>query len=172
MARQSRIGVLPLWEQLAEYYLQTHAVMMYALLPTMQGANAQLLNRAIDEMVKYYQKKPAKLGEELRWLGILLRRANIVPLEEKRLIEERLSMYDELIENDPKMKRMRAESEARGLRDAIVSFVEARFPSLLPLARKRVARLKKPDALRSLLKSAYGASDENAMRLLLETKAA
>lgn len=43
-----------------------------------------------------------------------MRRANIVLLDEKSQIEERLSMYDEFIENDPKMKKMLAESKTRG----------------------------------------------------------
>jgi hypothetical protein len=30
------------------------------------------------------------------------------------MIEERLSMYDDLMEKDPKMRKIRAESEARG----------------------------------------------------------
>src|SRR5689334_6176520 len=41
-------------------------------------------------------------------------RADIVPLEDKQVIEERLSMYDDLIERDPKMQRIRAESRAQG----------------------------------------------------------
>src|SRR6266536_1912933 len=48
------------------------------------------------------------------WLGIVLRRAEMVSLEDQRAIEERLTMYDDLFENDPKMKRLRAEWEARG----------------------------------------------------------
>jgi hypothetical protein len=35
--------VFPLWEQKAEDYLQAHAVMMYALLPTMRRANGEVL---------------------------------------------------------------------------------------------------------------------------------
>ena len=63
----------------------------------MAGANAELLSQAIDEMVQYYKENEVTLGRELRWMGIILRRADIVPLEEKRMIEERLSMYDDLI---------------------------------------------------------------------------
>jgi hypothetical protein len=171
--------VLPLWEQKAEDYLEAYAVMMYALLPTMQGANEELLQEAIDEMVEYYRDDITKLSNELLWMGILLERTTIVSLKDKERIAARLSMYDHLLESSSKIKKIRAESEAKGrvegrvegqteeLREAIVSFVKARFPSLVPLAQKRVAQLKKPATLRSLRESVYVAPDEAAMRALL-----
>jgi hypothetical protein len=105
--------VFPLWRVSAKKYVQEHIVPMYALLPAMQGANAQLVVQAISEMVQYYQDDNDKLAREIRWMGIILRRADIIPLEEKRIIEERLSMFDDLMEKDPKMRRIRAESARR-----------------------------------------------------------
>src|SRR5579884_718568 len=61
--------VLPLWKLKAKDYLNDHAVIMYALLPTMHGANAELLLEAIDEMVQYYGEDSTKLGCELLWMG-------------------------------------------------------------------------------------------------------
>ncbi len=98
-----RFRVFPLWRVSAKKYVQEHIVPMYALLPAMQGANAQLVVQAISEMVQYYQQDNAALMREVRWMGIILRRADIIPLEEKRIIEERLSMFDDLMEKDPKM---------------------------------------------------------------------
>ena len=46
--------VFPLWQLQAEQYVHDHAIVMYALLPTMEGADAPLLHKAIDEMVEYY----------------------------------------------------------------------------------------------------------------------
>ena len=78
---------------------------------------------------------------EIRWIGIVLRRSTIVAEEDKRMIEERLSMYDDLMEKDPKMRKIRAESEARGeargeakgatrtLRMTILVLVKGRFPA-------------------------------------------
>jgi hypothetical protein len=88
-------------------------------------------------------------------------------------------MYDDLFENDPKIQQWRAAWEAKGevrgqiegqtqeLRNAIVSYMKVRFPSLVPLAQKRVARLKEPATLNHLLESAYTAPDEAAIRVLL-----
>lgn len=67
----------------------------------LEGANARLLYQAIDHMVEYCQNDAEKLARELRWMGILLRRADIVPLEDKRQIEERLYMFDDLMARDP-----------------------------------------------------------------------
>ena len=110
----------PLWKLQAEQYLQEHAILLYSLLPAMEGANPQLLSKAIDEMIEYYQDDQTVLAQQLRWMGILLRRADTVPLEDKRQIEERLNMYDDLFEKDPKMQRIRAESKAEGRAEGII----------------------------------------------------
>jgi len=169
--------VLRLWEQHAEEYLRKHAVVMYALLPTMDGANAQLLNQAIDEMIAYYHDDDVKLGRELRWLGILLRRATIVPSEDKKVIEQRLSMYDDLFEKDPKMQKILAEREVRGeekgatkvLRKMIISYVAKHFPALTKLARQRVMQITQSSTLDTLLDDLFATSDEATARKLLES---
>lgn len=46
--------VLPLYTRNAQQYVQNHAMAMYPLLATMQGADDTLLLRAIDELVEYY----------------------------------------------------------------------------------------------------------------------
>ena len=204
--------VIKLWEWNAEDFVRTHAVPMYALLPTMAGANAGMLHKALDEMVEYYQGSDIKLAREIRWLGIMLRRAEIMPIADKQEIEERLTMFDDLMERDPKMRKIRAESEARGraegeargraegealgkaegealgkaegealgkaegealgkakgLQEAVVTIVEGRYPPLADLARQKVHRITKPDALSIILKSLAAAPDENAARTLLE----
>ena len=106
--------MIKLWEWRAEEMVRAHAVPIYALLPTMGGANAEMLHKAIAEMVEYYQGREVQLAREIRWLGIMLRRAEILPLAEKQEIEERLDMFDDLMERDPKMRKIRAQSEARG----------------------------------------------------------
>ncbi len=157
--------MLPLWELKAERYLNEHAVLIYSLLPTMEGANTQLLGKAIDEMIEYYQDDQTTLAQELRWMGIVLRRADTVPFVEKRQIEERLNMYDDLFEKDPKMQRIRAESKAEGraegraegeargeakgeakgkaegLQLALVTVIEERFPPLAELVQEKITRI-------------------------------
>jgi len=105
----------PLWLLSAKQYVQDHVVAMYALLPAMAGSNAQLLDQAIDEMIQYYQSDEIALARDLRWMGIILRRTDCVLEEDKRMIQERLSMYDDLMENDPEMRRLREKYKAEGL---------------------------------------------------------
>jgi flagellar biosynthesis/type III secretory pathway protein FliH len=93
-------------------------------------------------------------------------------------------MFDDLMERDPKIRKIRAQSEARGkaeglaegeargkaegLQEAVLTIVEGRFPPLTELARKKVKHINKPDALSMVLKSLTVAPDENAARTLLE----
>jgi hypothetical protein len=81
-------------------------------------------------------------------------------------------MYDDLFENDPKIKKIRAASEARGemkrARQAIVTIVKGRFPMLIELARKRTPHINQLDALDNLLLEIGTAPNEEAARALLE----
>ncbi len=192
--------VIKLWEWDAEHYLREHAVPLYALLPTMAGANAELLHKAIDEMIEYYKNNEIMLAREFKWLGVMLRRATIMPQQDKQEIGRRLNMFDDLLDRDPKIRKIRAESkargkvegkvegkaegkvegkaiglaegEAKGLQEAVVTVVEGRFPPLVDLAQQKVTRINKPDALTLLLKSLTKAPDEDSARLLLELLAA
>ncbi len=164
--------VFPLWQLHAEQYVREHALFMYALLPTMTGANADLLNKAISEMVEYYQGNNERLARELRWMGIVLRRADTVALNEKRIVQERLNMYDDLMERDPKMRKIFAEKEAqgetKGLQEGFVDIVETLFPDLADLARRRVAGITEKNTLRLLLRGVAAASDEAEAKRLLD----
>jgi hypothetical protein len=131
-------------------------------------------------MVKYYQSNPVKLAEELRWMGIVLRRVKTLPRSAKREIQERLNMWDDLMERDPKMKKIRKESEAKGeaqgiakgLQQAVITVVTLRFPPLTELAQQKVSRVRQPDKLNLLLEQVTSVPDEEAVRLLLDGIAA
>ncbi|MHB8596771.1 MAG: RpnC/YadD family protein [Ktedonobacteraceae bacterium] len=188
--------VFPLWELQAKQYINEHAVLLYALLPTMQGANAPLLHKAIDDMVKYYKGNEAKLAEELRWMGIALRKVKTLPRNEKREIQERLNMWDDLMERDPKMKKIRKESKAQGiaegkaqgvaeglakgktqglaegLQKAVITAITLRFPPLTELAQQKVSQVQKPETLNLLLDKVTTVPDEDTVRLLLDFIAA
>ncbi len=138
------------------------------------------IHKAIDEMVKYYKGKTAKLAAELRWMGIVLRKAKTLPRTDKREIQERLNMWDDLMERDPKMKKIRKESEAKGeaqglakgLRTAVITVVTLRFPPLTELAQQKVTRIRKPETLNMLLEQVTSVPDEETARSLLDRIAA
>lgn len=183
--------VLPLWQLQAQQYVNEHAVVMYALLPTMQGADAPLLHKAIDEMVEYYKDDNTRLAQEIRWMGIVIRRATSMSRAAKREIQERLTMWDDLMEKDPKMRKIRKESEAKGrtegikegiekgiqegiaegLRKAIVTTVKLHYPDLTEFAQEKVAQISKPEKLDLLFEQVAVAPDEKMVRLLLDLAA-
>ena len=60
-------------------------------------------------------------------------------------------MYDRLWEENPKVQKIRAESEAKGevqaMQRMLVSVVKARFPALTQLAQEQAVQINSPDAL-------------------------
>jgi len=48
--------VLPLWKLDAQQFMRDHVVCMYTLLPAMKGANAPMLEQAVEEMKQRYKE--------------------------------------------------------------------------------------------------------------------
>jgi len=125
-------------------------------------------------------------------MQIFLERTDTVPQPEKYKIQEKLNMYDQLWEENSKIKKIRAESKAEGiaegiaegeargeargrveaLQDVLVTTVELRFPALSELAEKQVKQIQKPDVLDVLFRQITTASDENIVRHVLNSSAA
>lgn len=106
---------LSLWKLNANYFVRRHIVSMYALLPTMQGANRDMLLSAIDELAKYYVGNDVQLAHHLKWLGVMLRRSETIPLDDKESVQERLDMWNSLLEQDEYLQKFiarRAEKKA------------------------------------------------------------
>jgi len=179
MSRQNELlvfhfKVLALWELEARQYLKEHIVSMYPLLPTMKGANASMLLEAIDELKQHYDE--TNLGRRLLWLRTLLERVKTLAQEDKHRVEERLHMFDSLLEDDPYIQERENRAEARGetraLQQAVVEVVQVRFPTLEELAQQTVTQVSRPDALHLLIKQISAAPDEVFTRQLLGTLAA
>jgi hypothetical protein len=81
-------------------------------------------------------------------------------------------MYDPLWDEHPKVKKIQAESEARGLRNAIVTIVKTRFPELTELAQQKAAQIDQPEVLNYLIEQVTAAPDEEVMRWILRPSAA
>lgn len=90
-------------------------------------------------------------------------------------------MYRDLWENDPDIKKIREESEARGiargmakavtqrLQRSVIIVVNARFPDLMELAQQTVPLVDNPETLDTWLKHVAAASDEDMVRRLLSS---
>ena len=184
--------MLALFKEKAERYVNEHLVSMYPLLPTMQGANHAIMKRAMDELAEIYQDDEVTLAEQFVWMEILLERTNTIALQEKEKIQEQLKMYNSLWEDHPKVKQIRAESEARGeakgeakgkaeglvegeiqtLQRVLVNIVKARFPALVDLAQQRATQINNAKALDILVQQVSTAPDEPVARWLLSTPVA
>lgn len=183
----------------AEEYLQSHAVAMYPLLPTMHGANASILLQAIDEMVDNYEGE--QLTNRLLWFQTLLGRVETVSVEDKDVVERRLNMFEELLEEDPHIQervervaqrrveaelaaiqaaaeakharveteRARVEAEVRTLRQVILSIVQGRFPDLAEAAQPKLEQITEPKLLHNLAFQLSAAPDQTMARWVLET---
>jgi hypothetical protein len=85
-------------------------------------------------------------------------------------------MWDSLIEQDPKMKQIRAESrtegEVRASQRMVLDLIEVRFPQLSETAKQSVKRIKKLEALRQLGRQLAVAPDEATARQVLSSYAA
>ncbi len=167
--------VLPLYTRNAQQYVQDHVIAMYPLLATMQDADDTLLLQAIDELVEYYKYSESKLARRLLWLGTFMRRADTVMPKHKHKVEERLSMFNDLLEHDPYVQQQRAlgkaegiiEGEVQTLQWVLVDNIRRRFPALVDLAQQKAARTKAPEALREIVGLVSTAPDESTARSLL-----
>ena len=181
-----------LFEEDAEYYVRVHITAMYPVLPTMQGANYTLLKQAMEELAELYRESRVTLAQQFVWMQLMLERTDTIPPQEKQEVYDQLKTYDPLWENHPKVKKIRAESVAKGRaegeakgraegrvegeleasRKLVVSVVAARFPTFAEAAKKRVAQINDLGALDMLIQQVSTAPDENMLRWLLQPPAA
>jgi len=170
-----------LWEYDAHKFMKERPIQMYPWLPAMENADSGLLSRAIDDMVEYYQGKEATLTRQILWFSLFFRRADLLPLQEKQKVEERLKVFEQLLEQDEWVRRQKALSEQKGeqigiakgeraLQETLVTIVQMRYPALVELARqKATSSIRGLDALRLAIEQIVAAPDEATVRFLLNT---
>jgi hypothetical protein len=90
---------LALWTLDAQTYIAEHAISMYPLLPTMQGANVPLLLQSIREMKENYSGED--FAHRLLWFRTLLDRVESISDQDKSTIGKEIHMFDELLDDDP-----------------------------------------------------------------------
>ena len=171
----------------AQEYLDQHKVSIYALLPTMQGANYDILSQALDEMKAFYREQSNRLANPLLWFGVFLRRTTMLSLADKERISNKMTDFESLLDENPFVQKRTLEAEEKGLakgreeglevgraedlQKAVITIIEGRFPPLKDLAQQRVLQVNKPDLL-NLLKQVAIVRDEDTARFLLVSFAA
>jgi hypothetical protein len=185
-----------LWKLRASEYIKQHIIGMYALLPTMQGASQDLLLHSIGEMIAHYASDDTQLAQQLKWLGVLLRRSETVSVQDKAVVQERLNMWNNLLDEDPIIQSRIAQGIERGIekvvekatekatkkgeaegalstsRQLVLELVEARFPELVRFAEQRIMKIKKTESLKRLVGQIAVAPDEATARHALDPQEA
>jgi hypothetical protein len=169
---------LPLFEQDAEDIVRQHLSCMYPLVPTMQNVHVDLVGQVMRELEEIYRNDRAQLSDRFVWLRLFLERTSTVPPVEKRKIEKRLNMYDQLWDESPMIQKMREQYIIKGLEEGIqalqrslVNVVRARFPDLAELAQQQARHFDKTSTLELLIKQVVTAPDASTVRKLLEAEA-
>jgi hypothetical protein len=82
------------------------------------------------------------------------------------------SSYDSLLESDPDIQRIKAESKIEAKQDSAILVVEARFPNLAETAKQKVVRMNKIDEINTFTKMIARAPDKKTAQRVLDTFAA
>lgn len=172
--------IVKLWQHQAYKMLEQHLVFLYALLPTMEDANYEVLAQALEEMKEYYDGQPKELSTHLLWFDTLLWRTDTVSPEDQRRVKTKMEEIEDFLEQSPYVQKKKEEGREigreegliEGLQKGIVTIVQGRFPPLAKLAQERVSHVTKPDQLDLLLKEIATIPDETTARWLLNSIAA
>ncbi len=171
--------VIALWMLDARTYLRRRAISMYALLPTMQEATYDVLKQALDAMKEEHIER-RRLAEQILLFDTFLQRTDTVSSEDKYRIEEYMDMFDSLLEESRFVRKKRAEGRVEGkiegkiegtietLRQVIIEFVHARFPSLTGLAQQKVMNVSEPQLLHGVIMQLAAIDNEDAAQKLLK----
>jgi flagellar biosynthesis/type III secretory pathway protein FliH len=167
---------------------------MYPVVPTMQNVHDDLVAQVVGELEDLYQVDKTKLSNAIVWMRLLLGRSSTVSSPEREQIEKRLSMYDELWNNNPIVQKMREQDLAKGLQEglqqglqqgrqeglqeglqqglqrSLVNAVRIRFPDLAEFAQYQASHFDKPDVLESLLQQVVVAPDATAVLRILRSE--
>lgn len=174
------VRIIALSQYKAQEYLNQHKVSIYALLPTMQGANYDILSQALDEMKVFYREQPNRFANHLLWFGVFLRRTTIVSSLDKERILNKMTDFESLLDENPFVQKRTLEAEERGevrgeikgTQKTLLAVVKGRFPALVNLAQEQVPKINKPEYLDILVEVVSSTSDEVVVRTLLNSLAA
>jgi hypothetical protein len=168
--------ILLLWKLVARQFVDDHVVGMYALLPAMKGANAQLLIQAIKEMEQHYSVP--RLVRHLVRLRTLLRRSGTISAQDRQIVEEYMQTYDSLLDSDPYLQQkwelertLERNQGLQVLRDIIVAITRSRFPALTEIVQQRVASIQNYEELKQLnIQLALAPNEAAARKAVQEAK--
>lgn len=176
--------VIALWKHRVQDYLDRHDVSVYALLPTMEGANYERLARVLDEMKTWYTGQERHFATHLLLFGVFLERSTMVTSEDKRRIKKKMTDSYSFLDESTFVQERKARAKEEGIAEGelrgeikasqknIVAIVRGRFPALAPFAQEQVVKINNLDTLEFLVEKIATAPDEAIVRFLLIPPAA
>ena len=162
--------VFPVWEQDAQRIINERIFPLYSLLPAMKNSSVPLLLQAIREMEQHYVRDD--LIDHIARFRVILNRTTLLTEQEKKMVDDDLTAYNSLFDNDPEIKAKIAKGETKGAQKIITEIVSVRFPQLEETARQRVAMIQNIDMLSQLAKQIATADNEQLALWVLNSYAA
>ncbi len=162
--------VFPVWEQDAQQIIKERIFSLYALLPAMKNISVPLLLQAIRDMEQHYVRDD--LIDHIARFRVILNRTTLLSEQERKMVDDDLTAYNSLFDNDPEIKAKIAKGETKGAQKIVTEIVSVRFPTLEETARQRVAMIQNIDMLSQLAKQIATADNEQIALWVLNSYAA
>jgi len=134
--------VIKLWEITAKELIQTNLTGLLPLVPlTKDGGQYEVIDEVATKLAN---------AKEYNLLEYALRFASLVFIEgsDYEWLIRRFAMYKDILEDSWVVQEERREGELRGLHQAVLDVIQARFPEILPYAKKQMEGIEDTEVLR------------------------
>jgi hypothetical protein len=154
--------VIKLWEIRAEELIQTDLTGLLPLVPlTKDGGQYEVIDKIATKLAA---------ANEYNLLEYARRFASLVFKEgsDHEWLNRRFAMYKDILEDSWVVQEERLEGELRGLHLAVQDVIQARFPEILPYAKKQMEGIGDTELLRRVnVKMSMAQTAEEALQYLI-----
>jgi hypothetical protein len=154
-------NVIKLWEITAEELIQTDLIGLLPLVPlTKDGGQYEVIDEVATKLAS---------AKEYNLLEYALRFASLAFKDsvDREWLNRRFAVYRDILEDSWVVQEERREGELRGLHLAVLDVIQARFPEILPYAKKQLEGIDETEILRhSIVKMSTVQTAEEALQYL------
>jgi predicted transposase YdaD len=153
--------VIKLWDITADELIQTNLTGLLPLVPlTKDGGQYEVIDEVATKLAA---------AKEYNLLEYARRFASLVFKEgsDHEWLNRRFAVYKDILEDSWVVQEQRREGELRGLHLAVQDVIQARFPEILPYAKKQMEGIEDSEVLRHLnVKMSMAQTAEEALQYL------
>jgi predicted transposase YdaD len=153
--------VIKLWDITADELIQTNLTGLLPLVPlTKDGGQYEVIDEVATKLAA---------AKEYNLLEYARRFASLVFKEgsDHEWLNRRFAVYKDILEDSWVVQEQRREGELRGLHLAVQDVIQARFPEILPYAKKQMDGIEDTEVLRRLnVKMSMAQTAEEALQYL------